>query len=445
MQEIEKRAVIEEEVDNLKKDKLQLEETLKRMENMLEEANNLYQEMEKQLEEGRQRDKALKLEVNKAKEEIEETTANLLTERNALKESLVREQELSKKLQVSEESVLALKDQIRQMEEKAELTRRASFNSLLLSQANGTSPEGVNEEISNGAGDMSSIIEQEKKEIEKLYKGLDEERAKFREESKSFESQHKMFLEDLHRITEEKSTLMMKTAELIKDKKVFDDLKKQWESQRKSEIQQQHEVPKDKSITDNELRKLVEQRIELQQIRKQLEEKDVVITELETKLKETELKLTTSTKHSEALEQKLSTPSTPTTPVTPSTPTTSDRFSIFSKSKKEASEVFVSQATNDEERKKLLFEEYTNLLTEVNNTLFQKREALTELESKEGNKFLKKLPLSNLKSAIAKLEALQEKTKKALRGVDEKASITLQSEYGEYSNLKTLKSELENV
>jgi len=359
-----------------------------------------------------------------------------------MQEALAREQELSKKLQVSEEAVLDLKNQLRQMEEKAELSRRASFNSLLLSQAtNGTSHDGVNDAI-NGAGDMSSIIEQEKKEIENLYKVLDEERAKFKEDIKSFESQHKMFLEDLHRITEEKSTIMIKTADLIKEKKAFDDMKKKWQNEKQPEMQQQHEAQKDKSLSDNELKKLVEQRLELQQAKKQLEEKDTVVSELEAKLREMEQKLVNSTKQNEVLELRISTGGTP---ISPSTPTSLDRFSIFTKSKKENSDVFISQATNDEDRKKLLFDEYTNLLTEVNTTLFQKREALSELESKEGNKFLKKIPLSNLKSAITKLENLQEKTKKGLRGVDEKTGITLMNENCEYVNLKSLRTELENV
>jgi len=189
----------------------------------------------------------------------------------------------------------------------------------------------------------------------------------------------------------------------------------------------------------------------LQENKQKLDEKEALIVVLGHRLKEMEAKYLREHKQNEILEMKLNAPSSsPTTPNTPTNNHHESKFSLFLSPKnkereKEKENSFVSQATTDEERKKLLFEEYTMLLTEVNTAAFQKREALNELETKEGKKFLRKIPIANAKSAISKLESLQERTKKALRAVDEQAGILAEKESAEYANLKNLRNELENM
>ena len=55
------------------------------------------------------------------------------------------------------------------------------------------------------------------------------------------------------------------------------------------------------------------------------------------------------------------------------------------------------------------------------------------------------MTLSNAKSAVTKLEVLQEKVKKSLRSVDVKDSVTLHEEAAEYVHLKSLRAELDNM
>jgi len=66
---------------------------------MLEEANKLYQEMEKQYEEGLKHVKTLESENVKLLAERGELTAALTSERESIREANVREQDLCKKLQ----------------------------------------------------------------------------------------------------------------------------------------------------------------------------------------------------------------------------------------------------------------------------------------------------------------------------------------------------------
>jgi len=205
-------------------------------------------------------------------------------------------------------------------------------------------------------------------------------------------------------------------------------------------------LAEEKAAIDNELQRLVEQRLEMQQIKQEFEDKEsqflINIREKDTKLEELSHSLAEERKQKEKLESKFS--------IGQKSPDSKESltFSYF-KSRKTNKENESTTADTpplvdnltDEERKTKLYNEYQVLLTEINTTLFQKREQVSDTEAGGGN-ILKKMGLSGVKSSITKLEDLQGRVKKAFRHIADRPECSPADEASEHALLKGFRNEL---
>eukprot|EP00026_Physarum_polycephalum_P002934 Phypoly_transcript_02943.p1 GENE.Phypoly_transcript_02943~~Phypoly_transcript_02943.p1 ORF type:complete len:806 (+),score=214.03 Phypoly_transcript_02943:160-2577(+) len=315
------------------------------------------------------------------------------------------------------------------------------------------------EELKRDLEEREQVVATRKEELQELEKEIQEmavkreeiaaAEKKLRAEEKSFEEiklqveADKKLVEDIKKeLEEEKSKIAQLKAQSEQELKALAGEREQVETEKKT-------LAEEKADIDNELQRLVEQRLEMQQMKQAYEDKEshflITVKERDAKLEELTHSLAEERKQKEKLEAKFS--------ATQKSPDSKDSlsFSYFKsrKNKEKEPEATSLDGTpppadnlTDEERKMKLFNEYQVLLTEINTTLFEKREQVADTEKSGGGGLLKKMGLSSLKSSITKLEDLQGRVKKGFRALDDKPACSPSDEASEHTILKAFRNEL---